>query len=214
MPGIASILLRGSSWRWLLRFGGPGLILIGIVDNSAIPIPGGMDVAVILLTAHHREWWWYYGLMATVGAVLGGYITFRLAEKGGKEGLEKKIGKQRSEKVYKKFEKRGFDTIALGAVIPPPFPMVPVLMAAGVMQYPKKQFLMALTAGRAVRFFAIAFLGKTYGTAIIGWLSRYYKPFLYALIAAGVLGGIGALVYFKWYRPRHQKDNKQQAKAA
>lgn len=213
MPRIASILLRGSSWRWLLRLGGPGLIVIGLIDNSVIPIPGGMDLAVILLTAHHREWWWYYGLMATFGAVIGGYVTFRLAEKGGKEGLEKKIGKQKSEKVYKKFEKRGFDTIALGAIIPPPFPMVPMLMAAGVMQYPKKKFLMALTAGRGVRFFAIAFLGKTYGTAIIGWLSRYYKPFLYALIAAGVLGGIGAFVYFKWYRPRHKQTPKQHAKA-
>lgn len=215
MPKILSVLAGTSStWKWLLRFGGPGLIVIGLIDNSVIPIPGGMDLAVILLTAHHREWWWYYAIMATIGAVIGGYVTFRLAEKGGKEGLEKKIGKQRAEKVYKKFEKRGFDSIALGAVIPPPFPMVPVLMAAGVMQYPKKKFLMALSVGRGVRFFAIGFLGKMYGTAIIGWVSRYYKPFLYGLIVLGVLGGIGALVYFKWYRPRHGKDARQKAKAA
>jgi membrane protein DedA with SNARE-associated domain len=82
------------------------------------------------------------------------------------------------------------------------------------MQYPKKKFLMALTAGRGVRFFAVAFLGKAYGTSIVGWLSRYYKPFLYALIASAVLGGIGALVYLKWYRPRHQGSAKQHAKAA
>jgi hypothetical protein len=30
----------------------------------------------------------------------------------------------------------------------------------------------------------------------------------------GVLGGIGALVYFKWYRPRHQPSSKKQSKAA
>jgi hypothetical protein len=82
------------------------------------------------------------------------------------------------------------------------------------MQYPKKKFLMALTAGRGVRFFAIAFLGKKYGTAIIGWLSRYYKPFLYALIALAVVGGIAAFVYFKWYRPRYRNSTKQHAKAA
>lgn len=214
MPIPGSILLLGSTSRWVLRLGGPGLIMVGLVDNSVIPIPGGMDLFVILLSAHHREWWWYYGLMGTIGAVVGGYLTFRLSKKGGKEGLEKKIGKKRADKVYKKFEKGGFSTVAIGSIIPPPFPLVPVLMAAGVMQYPKKKFLAALTVGRGIRFFAIAFLGKLYGTAILSWLGHYYKPFLYVLIALGVLGGIGVLVYVKWYRPRHKNDRKEQAKAA
>jgi membrane protein DedA with SNARE-associated domain len=87
-------------------------------------------------------------------------------------------------------------------------------MAAGVMQYPKKKFLSALTIGRGIRFFAIASLGRLYGTAIVGWVSRYYKPFLYVLIGMGVLGGLAALWYFKWYRPRHKHGPKEQAKAA
>ncbi len=198
------ILAVGGLWRWLLRLGGPGLIIIGLIDNSVIPIPGGMDFFVILLTAHHREWWAYYALFAVAGAVIGGYLTFRLAKKGGKESLEKKIGKKRAEKVYKKFEKGGFSSVLIGSLLPPPFPLVPVLMAAGIMQYPRKHFLTALTLGRAIRFFVGAYLGKIYGTAIVGWLGRYYKPFLYVLIGLGVLGGIGALMYFKWYRPRHQ----------
>lgn len=214
MHAISLILAEGAVWRWVLRLGGPGLILIGLIDNSVIPIPGGMDFFVILLSAHHREWWAYYGAFATVGAVIGGYITFKLAEKGGKEGLERKIGKKKAEKVYKKFEKGGFSTIAIGSVIPPPFPLVPVLMAAGVMQYTRKHFLTALTLGRAVRFFVVAYLGKTYGTAIVGWLGRYYKPFLYVLIGLGVLGGIAALVYFKWYRPKHKRVEPSDKPAA
>ncbi len=178
-------------------------------------MPGGMDIFVIVLTSHHRDWWPYYGAMATVGAVIGGYVTYRLAEKGGEEGLEKKIGKKRAQKVYKKFDKRGFSSVAIGSIIPPPFPLVPVLMAAGVMQYPRRKFLTALSLGRGVRYFVIAYLGYAYGTAILGWFGRYYKPFLYALIALGVLGGIGVLVYFKWYRPRHQQEDQvQTGKAA
>ncbi len=203
MRSIPSFLI-GGVWRWLLHLGGPGLIVVGLIDNSVIPIPGGMDVFVILLTARSRNLWMYYAAMAVVGAVIGGYLTYRLAKKGGKEGLEKKIGKNRAEKVYKRFEKGGFSTVAIGAMIPPPFPIVPVLMAAGILQYSPKKFLSALAVGRAVRFFALAYLGRLYGTAIIGWVSRYYKPFLYALIALGVLGGLGALFYFKWYRPKHQ----------
>ncbi len=209
MKSIASFLIERGIWRWVLHLGGPGLIGVGLVDNSVIPIPGGMDVFVILLTARDREMWWYYGLMATVGAVVGGYVTYRLAKKGGKEGLEKKFGKKRSEKVYKRFEKGGFTTIAVGSIIPPPFPLVPVLMAAGIMQYSRKKFLLALSVGRGIRFMAVAYLGRLYGTAILGWLSRYYRPFLYVLIGLGVLGGIGALVYFKWYRPTHQPTASQ-----
>jgi len=218
LRALASILARGTTLQWLLGLGGPGLIAVGLIDNSVVPIPGGMDFCVILLTSQHREWWAYYGAFATAGAVIGGYITFRLAKKGGKAEIEKKVGKRQAEKVYRKFEKGGFGTIFFGSILPPPFPMVPVLMTAGIMQYPRKRFLAALAMGRAIRFFVVAYLGKLYGTAIVGWVGRYYRPFLYILIGLGVLGGVGALVYFKWYRPRQQNarqhNNTSARKAA
>jgi membrane protein DedA with SNARE-associated domain len=147
--------------------------------------------------------------MATVGAVVGGFITYRLAEKGGEETLEKKVGKNQAEKVYRRFEKRGFVTIAVGSVIPPPFPMVPLLLAAGVLQYPRKKFISALATGRGIRFFGIAYLGHVYGKAIIGWLSQYYEPLLYTLITLAMLGGIATVAYFKWYRPKRQREERQ-----
>jgi membrane protein YqaA with SNARE-associated domain len=201
-------LLAFSVWSLLHKLGGPGLILIGLADNSVVPLPGSMDVFTIILASHNRQWWFYYGAMATLGAVIGGYITYRLAEKGGEETLEKRIGKQRAEKVYKKFRKRGrgFSTVVVGSILPPPFPIVPVLMAAGVLQYPRKKFLAALTVGRGARFFAVAYIGHRYGESILGFFSRYYKPVLYGLIGLAVLGGIGLLLYLKWWRPRHQKN--------
>lgn len=208
-PPLSTLLLANPIWTWLNRLGGPGLILLGLLDNSVVPLPGSMDVFVIILTAHHRQWWPYYAFMATVGAVIGGYLTYRLGEKGEEETLEKKIGKKKAAKVYARFRKRGFATVALGAILPPPFPMVPVLLAAGALHYPRKKFLASLGLGRAVRFFALAFMAHVYGKAIIGWLSKYYHPLLYALIALAVLGGIAALVYFKWYRPKRQREERQ-----
>jgi membrane protein DedA with SNARE-associated domain len=211
LPEILSILVASELSKWLLRLGGLGLIVVGLLDNSVVPLPGSMDVFTILLTAHRREWWVYYGAMATAGAVIGGYVTYRLAKKGGKASLEKKIGNGQAAKVYKKFEKGGFSSLLIGSILPPPFPLVPVLMAAGIMQYPTRKFLSALAIGRGVRFFGLALLGYFYGTAIVGWLTRYYKPFLYALIALAVAGAIAAFLYFKWYRPKHK--NPAPAKA-
>src|SRR5262245_37896954 len=159
-----------------------------------------MDIFVILLSAHRREWWLYYAAMAVAGGVLGGYLTYRLAEKGGEETLEKEIGKGRIQRVCDRFKRRGFATIAVSAVLPPPFPMVPVLMAAGVLQYPRKKFVAALSLGRAVRFLIVALLGGIYGTTIVSGLRSYYKPVLYSLLALLGLGGVAALLYLFWYR--------------
>lgn len=209
MSALSLFLLANPIWKWMHRLGGPGLVLLGLADNSVVPLPGSMDVFVIILASHRRELWFYYALMATLGAVLGGYVTYRLAAKGGEETLEKKFGRARVENVYKRFEKHGFSTVFVGAVLPPPFPIVPFLMAAGVLQYPTRKFLAALGAGRAVRFFAVAYIGRTYGQAILGFFSRYHKPVLYSLIVLGVLGGIAVLVYAKWYRPKRRAEQRE-----
>src|SRR2546430_15962837 len=87
-------------WRWLRHLGGLGLILLGIADNSVVPLPGSMDVLTIWLAAHQRSWWLYYAAMATVGALIGGYITYGLARKSGQEAFEKELPQKKTEKDF------------------------------------------------------------------------------------------------------------------
>src|ERR1700722_15184438 len=95
-------------WTWLVRLGGPGLVLLGIADNSIIPLTGSMDVLTIWLAAGHRNLWPYYAAMATAGAVLGGYITYAIGRKGGKEALDHKLKEARARKLYQRLERWGF----------------------------------------------------------------------------------------------------------
>ncbi|MBV9086009.1 MAG: hypothetical protein JOY79_00870, partial [Acidobacteriaceae bacterium] len=88
---VPGLFLASALSNWFSRLGGPGLILLGLADNSVVPLPGSIDALTIILTAHQKEWWLYYAFMATVGSVIGGYLTFRLGHKGGEEALEKKI---------------------------------------------------------------------------------------------------------------------------
>jgi membrane protein YqaA with SNARE-associated domain len=184
-------------WRWVVRLGGPGLILLGIADNSVVPLTGSMDVLTLWLAAHHRDIWPYYAVMATVGAVLGGYITYALGRQGGKEALERKFNQAKARKIFSKFDRWGFRSVFIGAILPPPFPLVPLLLAAGALQYPKKKFVTALALGRAVRYFLVAGLGSLYARQITGFFSHYYKPAVLVLVGAGVLGGILTLLEYR-----------------
>jgi membrane protein YqaA with SNARE-associated domain len=193
-------LLAVTIWQRLRRLGGPGLVLLGIADNSVIPLTGSMDVLTIWLAARHQEPWPYYALMATLGAVLGGYITYSLARKGGKRAMERKLSKRRAVKVYQTFERWGFWAVAVPALLPPPFPFVPFLLAAGALQYERKKFLAALTLGRMVRYTIVAGLGALYGNHIVRFFSRYYKPALTILIALACLGAILTIVQYARYK--------------
>ena len=184
-----------SARRWIFHLGGLGFIPLGLLDSSVIPLPGSMDVLTIILSARKQELWLYYALMATIGSVIGGYVTYRLARKGGKETLERKFSARTLEKVYRIFGRWGFGAIAIAALLPPPVPMVPFLFAAGAMQYSVGKFLVALTVGRIVRYSLLAFLAAHYGRQMLTTvLSQLGQPVLIGLIVATIAALIFILV--------------------
>lgn len=195
-------LLAIPIWRQLRHLGGVGLVLLGIADNSVIPLTGSMDVLTIWLAARHREPWPYYAAMATLGAVIGGYITYSLARKGGKEMMERKLSKRRAAKFCKAFERWGFAAVVIPALLPPPFPFLPSLLAAGAMQYSPKKFLTALILGRGMRYTIEAGLGFHYGRHILRFFSQYYKPALAILIGLAVIGSVLTIIQYLRYKKK------------
>jgi len=194
------LLLASKLWNWLRHLGGPGLLLLGLADNSLIPLPGSMDVLTIWLAVHHHNQWIYYAATATLGSVIGGYVTYRLARKGGKETLERRIGRSRADQFYTRFEHWGFWAVAVPALLPPPFPIVPFLLAAGAMQYSRRKFLAALTLGRGLRYGILAFLGVLYGRHFLRFFNKYTKPTLFVLIGMSMIAGMAALWTYWRYR--------------
>jgi membrane protein YqaA with SNARE-associated domain len=187
MIAAAAPTVARSASHWIFQLGGLGLIPLGLIDSSIIPLPGSMDVLTIVLSARNADFWLYYAMMATVGSVIGGYITYRLARKGGKETLARKFPRRKLEKSYKIFSRWGFGAIAIPALLPPPAPMVPFLLAAGAMQYPVNKFLVALTVGRFVRYSILAYLAASYGRHMLTFISQVHHPILIVAIALMVI---------------------------
>lgn len=203
---VALYLYQGAqraAWSWLVQLGGPGLILLAFLDNSVVPLPGSMDILTIVLAAHHPGWWWYYAIMATVGGMLGAYPTYRLGRKGGKEALEKKVSADKVKRIYAAFEKHGPWAIVVPALIPPPFPLSPFLLAAGALKLPLRKFFASLAISRGVRYFLVAWLGAHYSRQLLAFLARYYQPVLWVGIGLAALSALGALGLWLWHKRKH-----------
>lgn len=187
--------------HWFLTLGGPGLILLGLLDSSVVPIPGSMDLMTILLAAHQKTWWVYYAMMATVGSVVGAYITYRIAKKQGDKAIHDRLSARNAKRVIETFEKYGFGAIALPALLPPPMPMVPFVIAAGALQYSTKKFLAAITVGRIVRYCILAYLGATYGRRIFDVVLAHGK------VALGITMGVAVMVAAVMFLMRPKKKD-------
>jgi membrane protein YqaA with SNARE-associated domain len=180
--------------HWIFHLGAFGLIPLGVLDASVIPLPGSMDVLTIVLAAKQPDWWIYYALMATVGSVTGNYLTYRLARKGGKETLERKLSRKNMNMVTKNFERWGFWAVAVPALLPPPMPLVPFVLAAGATKYPLKKFLAALTLARIVRYSVLSLLAARYGREIILFIRSHGHPVAFAVAAVGAIAAAVFLV--------------------
>ncbi|MGD0429152.1 MAG: VTT domain-containing protein [Candidatus Acidiferrales bacterium] len=188
--------------HWFLTLGGPGLILLGLLDSSVIPIPGSMDAMTIVLSAHQRTWWPYYAVMATVGSVVGAYLTYRLARHRGDKELNDRLSKRNVKKVVRAFERWGFGAIAVPALLPPPMPMVPFVIAAGALQYSPRKFLLAMSVGRVVRYSILGYLGAVYGRKIFAVVLAHGEVALYVTI--GVAVAVTAVLLLRRFRRKRE----------
>jgi membrane protein YqaA with SNARE-associated domain len=209
-----TLLPLASFLDYVRRFGPLAFFAVGLVDQSIIPLPGSMDALLIFFVASKPDLWWYYVLMATAGSTVGAYVTYRISMKEGKEALEKRIGKKRADKAYHIFDRWGFWSVFIGTILPPPFPIVPFIASAGVMQYPRHLFLLSYSSGRMVRFTIVAWITKIYGKSLFSFFSQYYKPALYSLIGLAVVGALAGLWYFKYYRKKHHNTDSHERRAA
>src|SRR5438270_12574944 len=103
----AKLIAAATIWTTLRRWGGPGLLLIGIVDSSFIPTLGSLDIFNALLAARHKDLWWYYALMSTTGSVIGAWLMYRLASTAGTGWLHKRLGAARIARVDCMLKKYG-----------------------------------------------------------------------------------------------------------
>lgn len=189
------------SWQsTLIRLGGVGLFALAILDGSPLPTFGGLDLVIAILAARHREPWYYYALIATVGGVIGSFITYSIGRKAGEAYLTRKFGKQRVGRILEVVRKWGGGTLIAATLLPPPFPATVVFAAAGTLDYPTRRYLGAVALGRAIRYGLLAWAADHYGRHFVSMVRHPERYVGWIVLIGGiiVLLVIAAVLMQRW----------------
>jgi membrane protein YqaA with SNARE-associated domain len=172
----------------LFGFGIFGVFLVSIVDSSFVPLPlpGITDIMIIVMAAQHQSVILLV-LFATAGSALGGYFSHLVGQRGGMAFLEKRVPARIFKRVCEWMESHAILSVALPAILPPPMPLSPFVLAAGALKMSRKKFLTTFIISRALRHSIAAWLGIHYGRHIVrlwnGISAKYATPFLIVLWA-------------------------------
>ncbi len=177
-------------FRFFSRLGGFGLLGLGILDSSILFMPLGNDLLMVAFTAQHPHRLTYYAAMATIGSVLGTFITDATSRKLGEKGLEDRVPKKRLDFVRRRFESHAELTLVGISLMPPPFPFTVFVIVAAALQYSRKRLLACIAGGRAIRFTAIGVLAVFYGRQIIR-MSKL-PAVRYVIIGLAVISVVGS----------------------
>jgi membrane protein YqaA with SNARE-associated domain len=174
----------------LAHLGALGLFSLAILDSLPLPTFGGPDILTAILAARHHNLWFEYAAVATMGSVIGAFITFRLARKAGLGYLTSHFKSGSTQAMLRVFEKWGTGALAISAAVPFPTPTSLFFAAAGATGYSTRKYLFVVGLCRTVRYTSIAYLARHYGshfTRIIRHPVQYWGWFLLiALVIAGL----------------------------
>jgi membrane protein YqaA with SNARE-associated domain len=187
----------------LLSFGIVGVFLVSIVDSSFVPlpIPGITDIMIVVLAAQHANLFLLVGA-ATAGSFLGGYFSYRVGQSGGMAFLEEHVPPKVFRRVCRWMEAHAILAVALPAVLPPPMPLSPFVLAAGALRMSRKKFLTTFTVSRCLRHAAAAALGVYYGPHVVHMWNLFTRKWgvpILIVIWSIILIGCG-IAFWKLYK--------------
>ncbi|MBC7931597.1 MAG: DedA family protein [Rubrivivax sp.] len=173
--------------NYLVAFGPLGLFAIAMLDSALIPLPGGPDAVMILLSTGRPAWMPLYALAATVGSVAGCLILYYISRRAGRRALEK-FPPSKQARVKELVDRYDVLSVLVASLLPPPFPFKLFVITAGVFRLSVLRFAVAVAVGRAFRFLLEGFLAVRYGERAKDLLAENYPTIGIgvALIVVGI----------------------------
>jgi membrane protein YqaA with SNARE-associated domain len=184
-----------------LTLGGPGLILVAVLDSSFISLPEVVDLLLIVMVTRHKSLFVYYATCATIGSIIGCLMLYFVGRKGD-QWIAKRFSRARIEKTQATFQRYGIMAVLIPSLLPPPAPFKVFVLLSGLAGIKPARFTIAIAIGRGIRYFGEGLLAVYYGDRAIAFLENNGRTV--GLWLAGILVA-GLALYLAVKRTRRAK---------
>jgi len=185
-----------------LALGGPGLFAVAALDSSFISLPQINDLLVVLMVTQHKGWMLYYAGMATLGSVVGCFVIYYLAGKGGEAFLRKRANPGRLDRTLALYRRHGLLALMVPALLPPPAPFKLFVLGAGLAGVRPVPFVIAIAVARGARYLALGVLAIYFGDAALELMRTRGREVALWVVAAILTG---AVAWWWWARVRRAR---------
>src|SRR5580698_5215658 len=182
---------------FLAKFGIWGIGALALLDSSSIPVP--MDAFLAISIWNDKGRFWLYCLAAAVGSAIGGLLPYGIGRAGGELFLLKRINRERFEKMRARFERQEFLAMMIPSMLPPPAPWKMFVFAAGVFEMRVIPFMLAVVAGRMVRWVILSILVLKLGPGAVDLVAHHAIWLVGGVLMLGMLG-------FAWWWTKKKRS--------
>lgn len=189
-------------WNMVEPLGSWAVFAIAGIDSAFFGFP--LDPVVAGYVYRDNSGFLLYSAMAAAGSAAGSVILYVIGYKGGEVLLSKRIPAAKFDRIRNSFDRHEFWALMFPSMMPPPFPFKLFVLAASVFEMNFWHFLLAIFAGRMVRFLVLSVLVLKFGeqaVALAGVLIERHWP-----LVALVLAAIAGVCIWLWLRASRSRE--------
>ena len=187
--------------RWLevnviglpIYFAAPAMIVIGALDSSLLSLPEINDYLVVGRCYKDHTAAFYFPLFAAMGSVIGCNLLYTIIRRGGQAVLRKRFNLQSIKRVERAYERFGFLSIGIPAIMPPPLPFKIFVATAGALEYPRWKFLLTVMIARSLRYYVEGILAVYYGKRVLLFMKDN------GLVIVSIVGTLILIILFIYF---------------
>jgi membrane protein YqaA with SNARE-associated domain len=159
--------------EWANGVGALGLFAVAALDSSFLSFPQVNDLLVIYLSTKQPALMPYYAGVTVLGSVVGCFVLYGFAYRGGEVFLRKRISGPRVERGLALYQRHGLLAVVVPALLPPPTPFKLFVLLAGTARVAPWKFAVAVTIGRSIRYFGQGYLAVMYGESAVAMVQEH-----------------------------------------
>lgn len=138
-----------------------------------IPMPGGVDGFLMLLSSAKPSWMLIYVASATIGSTVGSVGLYHISRRAGHRALAR-FSESKQKRVKDLIDRYDVLSVLVASLMPPPFPLKLFIVSAGVFRLNLLRFTIAIGVGRTFRYLLEGYLAARYGDHAKELLARHY----------------------------------------